>query len=111
TKMPDLFSISNDSANQKITIKTVGPFDPNTVTTFMHLNMSQNYWEFSDDSVSGSSFLPEKYINKVTYTLTIPSEIIDATTLDNSTDWIHGNKQLTWTMDQNKNWFNPKGEN
>jgi hypothetical protein len=111
TTAPNMFTITNDSANRKITITAIGPFDPNSATSFMHVIKTQNYWEFDDGSINSSSFLPGNYINKLTYTLTIPSDIIDATTLDNSSVWFSNEKQLTWTMDQDKNWFNPKGDN
>jgi len=111
TSVPDSFTITNDSVNKKITISAIGPFDPNSMTLFMRLTRTQDYWEFEDNSINSSSFLPEKYIDKLTYTLTIPSNIIDATTLDNFSVLFSNEKQLTWTIDQDKNWFNPKGDN
>ena len=111
TSRPNSFVLTNDSANKKITINAIGPFDPNSTTSFMRLTKTQDYWEFEDTSVNSSSFLPENYINKLTYSLTIPSDILDTTTLDNSSVLFSKEKQLTWTMDQDKNWFNPKGDN
>lgn len=108
---PDLFKIKNDSSNNKIIISSQSPFDPNKVFTQVKLTKNQDYWEFEDSSVINSSYIPEKYVNKLTYTLTIPSKIINANTLDNSSSFFFPNeKTLTWTIDKNKNLLNPFGE-
>jgi hypothetical protein len=109
---PELFKIKNDSSNNKIVISSQSSFDPNNVFTHVKLIKYQDYWEFEDSSIVNSSYIPEKYVNKLTYTLTIPSKIIFANTIDNSSSFYFPNeKTLTWTIDKNKNPLNPFGEN
>lgn len=109
---PELFRITNDSTNNKITIVSSTPFDPNQIFSYVRITKSQNYWEFKDSSIINSSYIPEKYVNKLTYSLTIPSKIIYANTIDNSSSFFFPNeKTLKWTNDKNKNPLNPVGNN
>lgn len=109
---PESFIIKNDSANNKITIVSQASFDPNKVFAHVRVIKNQDYWEFEDSTIVNSSYIPEKYINKITYTLTIPSKLIYANTIDNSSSFfIPNEKTLTWTIDKNKNLLNPFGEN
>ena len=105
------FSITNDSTTRTVIIKARQPFDPNNSTVNIRVKKNQDSWEYEDKSIINSSHLPEKYINKLTYTLTIPSELIYANTIDNSSIWWSGEKELTWQINRNKNPLNPLGNN
>jgi hypothetical protein len=105
------FSIKNDSSARTITIKTIHPFDPNNVTTNIRIKKNQDSWEYEDKSIINSSHLPEQYVNKLTYTLSIPTDEIFSNTLENSTSWWKDGKELIWHIDRNKNPLNPKGDN
>lgn len=106
----DTFKLINDSTNNKLTIESRDPFDPNQVCSEIKINKYTDYWEYIDTSVVNSSYIPEKYINKLTYSLTIPSALIEANSLENSTPLLSTEKVITWRMDRNKNPLNPAGE-
>jgi len=106
-----LFTLDNDSKNQKISLNALTPFDPNKETSNIRITKNQDYWEFQDLSIINSTHLPEKYINKLTYSLTVPSKLIEANTLENSTVLLSNENVLTWHMDREKNPLNPLGEN
>jgi hypothetical protein len=97
--------------NIKFSIDASIPFDPNQATSNIRINKNQDYWEYSDVSIVNSSHLPEKYINKLTYQLTIPSELIEANTLENSSGFLSNEKVLTWRIDRDKNPLKPLGDN
>ena len=104
-------SIQNDSSSRTIRITAKQPFDPNNVTTTIRLNKYPDSWEFIDNSIVNSSYLPEKYLNKFTYNLAVPTDLINANTLENSSSWWMDGKQLTWHINRNKNPLNPLGDN
>jgi len=103
--------IQNDSSSRTIRITAKQPFDPNNVTTTIRLNKYPDSWEFIDNSIVNSSYLPEKYLNKFTYNLAVPTDLINANTFENSSSWWMDGKQLTWHIDRNKNPLNPSGDN
>lgn len=104
------FLVTNNSNDKSVTIEAKTPFDPNNMTMNIRIKKYSEFWEFEDKSIINSSHLPEQYINKLTYTLTIPSKLIYANTLDNSSIPLSEGKKLTWHIDRNKNPLNPKGD-
>lgn len=105
------FTIKNDSDKRTITIRTTQPFDPNNATENIRIKKNLDSWEYEDKSILNSSHLPEKYINKLSYTLTIPTNEIASNTLENSTSLLKDGTELTWHIDRNKNPLNPQGNN
>ena len=105
------FTLKNDSSSREIIIEAKVPFDPNNNTMNIRVKKTPDFWEYEDKSVIDSSHISEKYINKLTYTLTTPSKVIYANILDNSSIFLSDGIKLTWHIDRDKNPLNPTGNN
>jgi len=94
-----IFDYNYDPKKNTITLKSTDTFDPNSITNIIHIQKNGREWRFEDESFASEYFIPEEYINKLTYKLTLPSDV-----LNSNADSQGGifSPTLTWNIDRHK---------
>ena len=95
-----LFEYKYDKDDLTVTFWATQPFDPNTATNTIHIIKQGDTWKYEDSSFAQEYFIPDGFINSITYTLDCPTEI-KTTNADSRGKFLQANR-LTWTIDRNK---------
>lgn len=95
-----IFEYEYDPRDLTITFWATQPFDPNTVTNTIHIIKRADTWRYEDSSFEREYFIPDSFINSITYKLNCPTEIRD-TNADSRGQFLRAN-QLTWIIDRHK---------
>jgi len=95
-----IFEYEYDPKDLTVTFWVAQPFDPNTATNTIRIIKQEDRWRYEDSSFEGEYFIPDYFINSVTYKLDCPTEIRN-TNADKQGKFLWANR-LTWTIDRNK---------
>jgi len=95
-----VFDYEYNQKDLRITLWAKQSFNPNNVTNTIRINKQENTWRYEDSSFEKAYFIPDSFINSITYTLKCPTEIIN-TNADSRGKLLSAN-QLTWTIDRHK---------
>lgn len=95
-----IFEYNYDQRNLKITFWSTQPFSPNNVTNTIRIDKQEDIWRYEDSSFEMEYFIPDSYINSITYTLNCPTEVRNSNA--DSRGKFLAAKKLTWTIDRQK---------
>jgi hypothetical protein len=100
------YEITNKTENEKsVRLFAVRDFDPNSNIPTIHIIKNDTYWIYKDESFKKSYFLPDNFVNKITYTLTAPTHSVEISPAYNDTGFIEGllgKTKVTWELDRNR---------
>jgi hypothetical protein len=98
--------VTNKTENRKaIRLFSVKDFDPNLNLPTVHIIKNDTYWIYKDESFKKSYFLPDNFVNKISYTVVAPTHSVKISPACNETGFIEsllGKSKVTWIVDRDR---------
>lgn len=97
--------ITNKTDEKTIRLFTIRDFDPNSKIPTIHITKNDTVWIYEDESFEKSYFLPDNFVDEITYVLTAPTHSIKISPAYNETGFIEsllGKTKVTWVLDRQR---------